>query len=326
MAATKTLKERTLEFELRLKELYQGKYVLISDYINADTYIILKHKEGYIWKTKPRFLDGIRQCPEVAFKTKSKRETFRLDKNTWQTKLDNKFGLGEYIIQNETISNAKTKVMILHTKCQRIFEATMDNMINTSKKGCTLCYGKKAKTKEQVQEEISKIDSSYEVLEVCTKDGHRHMKCKHTELKCNNHEFVMRVSDFVSKHAQRCPLCKQLELDSKAVRNLEIYLNENSIEFQREIKIGAVYKAEMPYDFYLPKYNLLIEYDGIQHFKASGYMTQDKVDLQKVKDEIKTKVALEKGYNFLRIKYTQDEIKTLSNYLKKLDKTMNCSV
>ena len=55
MAATKNLKQRQNDFLIRLKKLYPD-YKLISDYINADTFVILEHKDGYIWKTKRRWV------------------------------------------------------------------------------------------------------------------------------------------------------------------------------------------------------------------------------------------------------------------------------
>lgn len=317
MAATRTLEERTHDFKQRLKELYPD-YLLEGGYINGDTYVFLRHKDGYLWRTKPRFLDGKRQCPEIALLNKPKEKKFRLSKTEWQEKLDNKFGKGIYLIQSDEVKTAKSKVKIFHSECKRVFEATLDNMINVSKRGCTLCYSKIAKTVEQVQEEVNKIDSSYTVLDVVTSNGHSYMKCRHNSDVCNNSEFDMRVSDFISVHAQRCPICMQILQDSKAVRNIEDWLNSNSIIFEREVKIGAKNINELPYDFYIPSLNLLIEYDGSQHFKASGYITEIQVMNTNKRDQIKTNFANENGYNLLRINYKQNEINVLSKTIQKL--------
>lgn len=318
MAATKTLEERKKDFELKLKEIYPD-YTLESGYVNADTYIFLKHKDGYLWKTKPRFLDGKRQCPEVALSNKPKTKSFKLTKEEWQQRLNDKFGIDEYLILDE-VKTGRTQTRIFHKSCQREFESSLDNMIYTSKLGCTLCYSKTAKTKEQVQTEIDLIDDSYEVLSVHSKEGHRYMLCRHNNLKCNNHEFEMRVSDFLSKHSQRCPVCGQIELDSKAVKNIEHYLVSNQIKFKREVKIGAKNIVELPYDFYLEKFNLLIEYDGSQHCLANHFFnSREGFEIRMLRDDIKTKFALENGYKLLRINYKQDEIQVLSNYLNSLD-------
>lgn len=59
------------------------------------------------------------------------------------------------------------------------------------------------------------------------------------------------------------------------------------------------------YDFFLPDYKILIEYDGIQHFKPvkkfGGYKTFNK---RKSTDYYKNRLALKHGYTLYRIKYT----------------------
>lgn len=205
----------------------------------------------------------------------------------------------------------------MHTTCGKTLSKKLSEFIQSAK-GCFHCYGKHAKSLEEVQTEILKIDKNYNVLDVWTKNGHSYMKCKHISDICNNHEFNMRASDFVSVHAQRCPKCMDMLKDSKAVRNIESFLNEKNIAFQREVKIGAKNITDLPYDFYIPSLNLLIEYDGIQHFKAVGFIPQKKVDIQKVRDQIKTNFASENWYNLLRINYKQNEINVLSKTIQKL--------
>ena len=60
------------------------------------------------------------------------------------------------------------------------------------------------------------------------------------------------------------------------------------------------------FDFYLPDYNTLIEYDGRQHFEiGSGNLDNPtKFELTKQHDEFKNKWAKENGYNLIRIPYT----------------------
>ena len=70
-------------------------------------------------------------------------------------------------------------------------------------------------------------------------------------------------------------------------------------------------KRKLEFDFYIPSQNLLIEYDGLQHFN-SGCLVNGKhitttKEFQDIKerDYIKTKYALSKRINLLRIKYTE---------------------
>ena len=59
----------------------------------------------------------------------------------------------------------------------------------------------------------------------------------------------------------------------------------------------------LSYDFYLPKYNLLIEYQGEFHDGTAKIQTEEEFIIQKEHDRRKKEYALEKEYNFLEIWY-----------------------
>lgn len=63
----------------------------------------------------------------------------------------------------------------------------------------------------------------------------------------------------------------------------------------------------LKFDFYLPKYNLCIEYDGEQHFKYSnhGWNTKEKFDQTQYRDSIKNKFCEENSIKLIRIPYTE---------------------
>ena len=72
-------------------------------------------------------------------------------------------------------------------------------------------------------------------------------------------------------------------------------------------------KKHLRYDFYLPKYNTCIEYDGIQHYESSKFYGGDRgLELRKVRDGIKTKYCEDNGIRLIRIKYDDD----ITNKLK----------
>lgn len=81
-------------------------------------------------------------------------------------------------------------------------------------------------------------------------------------------------------------------------------------------------KYTLPFDFYLPKYNLLIEAQGFQHYEAVDFFGGEEgfKDRQK-KDKIKKDYA-EKHYNFLEIPYWEfnNIEQILEKALKPLDK------
>jgi very-short-patch-repair endonuclease len=107
---------------------------------------------------------------------------------------------------------------------------------------------------------------------------------------------------------------------SKGERVISDYLKKNNITFiaQKRYK-NCRYKHPLPFDFYLPDNNILIEYDGKQHFIPDGRMVRAE-DFQKhvQKDTIKLKYAIDNGMLLLRISYleTDDINQILDEVLK----------
>ena len=75
--------------------------------------------------------------------------------------------------------------------------------------------------------------------------------------------------------------------------------------------------AKLKFDFYLPEYNICIEYDGEQHFSYtnSGWRTKENFLLQKENDEIKNQYCKINQIKLIRIPYT-DYQKINIEYIK----------
>ena len=74
----------------------------------------------------------------------------------------------------------------------------------------------------------------------------------------------------------------------------------------------------MPFDFYLPEYNICIEFDGIQHFEPRDAFG-GKVEFEKTKlrDKIKDDYCKNNGLSLIRISNIRD-IKNKLYFLCKL--------
>ena len=61
---------------------------------------------------------------------------------------------------------------------------------------------------------------------------------------------------------------------------------------------------ELPFDFYLPKYNICIEYDGQQHYKIDCF-NNTLLDLMNLRyrDDIKTNYCQQNNIKLIRIPY-----------------------
>lgn len=103
-----------------------------------------------------------------------------------------------------------------------------------------------------------------------------------------------------------CPKCQS----SKGERAVRKILEEMNIEFVEQKSFPTCKNVKpLRFDFWIEKYNLLIEYDGIQHFDACLELTnsldfhKQKLEYVKLKDEIKTKWCLDNNVKLLRIRY-----------------------
>lgn len=108
-------------------------------------------------------------------------------------------------------------------------------------------------------------------------------------------------------------------------RAISRYLDSLEIEYKYDTPLQLISPftgRKLRFDFYLPKYNLCIEYQGKQHFEYVPELhglNRDKglirVEEQKFKDKLKVDYCTEKKIRLLVISYTQyKEIKELINF------------
>ena len=111
-------------------------------------------------------------------------------------------------------------------------------------------------------------------------------------------------------HLQGCCICKLSKGEEKIKSYLETHgfiLNET---YFREKKFENLFQKKgfcLRYDFYIPSKNILIEYNGRQHYdyKNSYFFKGDrnKFLLRKHYDWLKRKYARDNGYKLLTIPY-----------------------
>ena len=92
-------------------------------------------------------------------------------------------------------------------------------------------------------------------------------------------------------------------------KRINEYLNNKDIEFVWQKTFPDCRNINcLRFDFYLPQYNLLIEFDGEQHFREAYYgghieLAQQNFEQQKHNDAIKTKYCQDKNIKLLRLDY-----------------------
>lgn len=126
----------------------------------------------------------------------------------------------------------------------------------------------------------------------------------------NNIDFLPKRPDFVYREDWK-GYTDYLNYESNRTsfgeKRVKLFLDKNNISYEMEKKFETCKnKKELPFDFYLPKYNLCIEYDGELHYKSSSIYGGDKT-LYKIRknDDIKTNWCKQNNIKLIRIPYNK---------------------
>lgn len=103
---------------------------------------------------------------------------------------------------------------------------------------------------------------------------------------------------------------------SKGERKIADILNKNDVKFKPQYYFNdCIYNSKLFFDFYLPEYNICIEYNGEQHYKPINYFGgEDKFKIQQKRDNIKRKYCI--NNNILLIEIPYYEFKNIENIIK----------
>ena len=98
------------------------------------------------------------------------------------------------------------------------------------------------------------------------------------------------------------------------VRDVETVLNELKLYYEKEKTYNNLkYKGKLRFDFYLPLYNLCIEFNGTQHYEYIEYFHKDEsqFDEQRLKDHIKREYCRAHNIHLIELpcSLTSDEIR-----------------
>lgn len=142
---------------------------------------------------------------------------------------------------------------------------------------------------------------------------------------CKKHgEFYCTAGSHIGMKTG-CPTCSS----SKGEIAIEDFFLKNNMKYEKQKRFKDCRdKLPLPFDFYLPDFNLCIEYDGRQHFEPQPWSRTNKHAKQNMfyelsetqrRDQIKTDYCKNNNINLLRIPYNKfNKIeKILIDYLKK---------
>lgn len=137
-------------------------------------------------------------------------------------------------------------------------------------------------------------------------------------IKCKKHgNFKQAPADH--QRGKGCSKC----ISSKGENKIRLFLSSMKIDFVEQYKVCKNPKTnrDLKADFFIPDYNLVIEYDGEQHFKqVKTFGGSSALDSTQFRDSIKNEYCKENKINICRIPYyLHDRIENIIlNYLKSI--------
>lgn len=208
--------------------------------------------------------------------------------------------------------NRKRPYAICECECGTVKPVWVLNLINDRSKDCGC--GRKAmlretRTKNLVGQKFGKL-TVVELLEESNKFNRRMYKCK---CDCGN-EINVPSSSLTTYHTLSCGC-----LTSYWNMYINQLLFKNNLRYESEYTV-TIYNNKYRYDFFLPDYNLFIEYDGVQHYEPIRFHGDNVEENERAfkknqeHDKIKNDYCKDNNINLLRIPYWEKEnIETIIN-------------
>ena len=281
------------EFVAKMLEIHPNIEV-IGTYTNANKKVRLKCKiDGFEWEATPNSLFSLQcGCPKCAGNAKYTTKSFIQAMKKISPNIEIK---GEY-------KDNKTKIACKCKICGWEWEATPNNLLR--KRNCPKCNHAVTMTNEEFLEKLKKVNSFVEPQEIYINyDTKIKIKC----LKCG-HTWFAKPDNLLQ--GRGCPKCR-LSTGEKIINGI---LTNFKIDYERQ-KWYEDCRDELPlpFDFYISQYNLLIEYQGHQHYYPvhfggiSNERAVKNLEVTQKHDKIKAEYCLKNDINLLTITFWEKD-------------------
>ena len=279
------LRYTTEEVIEKFKEIHKDKYTYEHFVYNGShtKSIVTCPVHGDFLVTPNKYLLG-RGCPKCA-------NNIKLTNDEFKRRIIEIFG-EEYLLNEVNYQCCKSKIK-LYCKKHGYFVSTAYHLLQGH--GCPKCGVKKNADKKRLT-----ICDCIERFREIHGDKYDYSKMDYINIRtkvciiCPEHgEFWQTPQKHMS--GQGCPKCKRSHMEN----DISMLLTNNNIEFIEQKKFSWLGLQSL--DFYLPKYNIGIECQGIQHFEPTRHFKNCEVLLKR--DELKYQLCNE---NNLKLLYYTD--------------------
>lgn len=232
------------------------------------------------------------------------------------------------LIEETKITSYGHRYGLFRCKCGEIFETKIYNVVRGDTQRCKKCR-QKARSGKNNNNFKDLIDKKYGKLTVVEYLGSKQVGItKENKIltnslwrcKCSCGNFIEKTTNELERNnVHSCPKCHVTSIGEEKIKEL---LEELEIDFICQYSfLDCRDKNVLPFDFYIPEKDILIEYDGLGHYENSIYdsswRTEKNVELTKMHDKIKNEYCLKNNIKLIRIPYF-DYNKLTKEYLAEL--------
>lgn len=212
-----------------------------------------------------------------------------------------------YINANNTILNLKCNI------CDNEWNTRYNDFVN-SHHGCPKCAGNLEKSQEEATYNVIEQCKllNYDLLEPFDYSIKKNKTYIHLKCNIDNNDWYIRYYNFVNSH-NGCPECARKY--KKSENKIKELLNDNNIKYIYQYKNNIF--SRLSIDFFLPEYNIAIEYQGRQHFQSVSVFGGNE-EFEKIKERDIRKYNICKENNIKILYFTYDKRILPKEYFDKI--------
>jgi len=289
----------TKETDEEIFEIVSGLgYILLNKYntkTDRQRKVVVLDKDGYGYDVYLKHLEEGRIC------IVGKNNPFTLNNISAWLKSNNR---NFHISKDNIYRDSKSPLNFVCDVCLENFKMTWSNVLKLC--NCPFCSSRKIGKYNNLKYLYPEISKEWSPKNKNTPENIFPKTNKLFIWKCKNcgREWSASPNQRIGNESG-CPFCNRIK--SKGEEKIEKWLLKNNMGYSFQHKfLDCKYKRKLPFDFYIPKFNKCIEYQGKQHYNVlRNCFFGDRAELAKrvLKDKIKSDYCLEKSIFLITIPY-----------------------